>query len=583
VENFTNLILLSIQDDKFCFFCLRMWCLSCFKPSTKHDPSEDRFEEETNIVTGISLYEDVILRQRRSEADQIEWAIQDSFNPQETSRCRQREEDDQIARGLQYVEETELDKSVVDEEDQQLSKIVEESLKEKGKSKQFEDDQVENDEQQALMVQESLYMVELSAQLEEDKNISTIPPLNEDAQLQKVIWESAKGKGQIEHFKDPVEEDGNLPRVDLNVNHPHSICDGCKSAIEYGRSVHALGVNWHPECFCCRYCDKPIAMHEFSNTKGRCHITCYERSHPNCHVCKKKFPGRKYKEHPFWKEKYCPFHEVDGTPKCCSCERLEPWGTKYVMLADNRWLCVKCMECAVMDTYECQPLHFEIREFFGSLNMKVEKEFPLLLVEKEALKKAEAQEKIDNQHGVVTRGICLSEGQIVNSVFKKPTMGPNGELVSLGTEPQKVVGGCEVTAILILYGLPRLLTGYILAHEMMHAWLRLNGYRNLKLELEEGICQVLGHMWLESQTYSSSAAASSASSSSRTPAANASKKGAQSDYEKKLVEFCKDQIETDDSPVYGVGFRKVNQMVSDSSLHKILKSIQHWTKPDSNL
>jgi hypothetical protein len=239
-----------------------MWCLSCFKPSTKHDPSEDRFEEETNIVTGISLYEDVILRQRRSEADQIEWAIQDSFNPQETSRCRQREEDDQIARGLQYVEETELDKSVVDEEDQQLSKIVEESLKEKGKSKQFEDDQVENDEQQALMVQESLYMVELSAQLEEDKNISTIPPLNEDAQLQKVIWESAKGKGQIEHFKDPVEEDGNLPRVDLNVNHPHSICDGCKSAIEYGRSVHALGVNWHPECFCCRYCDKPIAMHE---------------------------------------------------------------------------------------------------------------------------------------------------------------------------------------------------------------------------------------------------------------------------------------------------------------------------------
>jgi len=64
------------------------------------------------------------------------------------------------------------------------------------------------------------------------------------------------------------------------------------------------------------------------------------------------------------------------------------------MLADNRWLCVNCMECAVMDTYECQPLHFEIREFFESLNMKVEEEFPLLLVEKEALNKAEAQEKI---------------------------------------------------------------------------------------------------------------------------------------------------------------------------------------------
>lgn len=30
-----------------------------------------------------------------------------------------------------------------------------------------------------------------------------------------------------------------------------------------------------------------------------------------------------------------------------------------------------------------------------------------------------------------------------------------------------------MTAVLVLYGLPRLLTGSILAHEMMHAWLRL--------------------------------------------------------------------------------------------------------------
>jgi hypothetical protein len=291
-----------------------------------------------------------------------------------------------------------------------------------------------------------------------------------------------------------------------------------------------------------------------------------------------------YNNHPFWEERYCPVHEADGTPKCCSCERLEPRESNYVMLADGRWLCLECMNSAVMDSDECQPLHFDMRDFFEGLNMKIEKEFPFLLVEKQALNKAEKEEKIqDYQYEVVTRGICLSEEQIVDSVSQRPVRGPNNKLVGMATESQKVTRECEVTAILILYGLPRLLTGYILAHEMMHAWLRLNGYRNLKLELEEGICQVLGHMWLESQTYSSSAAASSASSSSRTPAANASKKGAQSDYEKKLVEFCKDQIETDDSPVYGVGFRKVNQMVSDSSLHKILKSIQHWTKPDSNL
>lgn len=43
------------------------------------------------------------------------------------------------------------------------------------------------------------------------------------------------------------------------------------------------------------------------------------------------------------------------------------------------------------------------------------------------------------------------------------------------TEPFNTVRHCEVTAILILYGLPRLLTGAILAHETMHAWLRING------------------------------------------------------------------------------------------------------------
>ena len=47
-----------------------------------------------------------------------------------------------------------------------------------------------------------------------------------------------------------------------------------------------------------------------------------------------------------------------------------------------------------MDTYEVQPLHFEIREFFEGLNMKIEREFPFLLVEKQALNKAEEEEKI---------------------------------------------------------------------------------------------------------------------------------------------------------------------------------------------
>ncbi|KAL9284775.1 Protein DA1-related 6 [Arabidopsis thaliana] len=458
--------------------------------------------------------------------------------------------------------------------DEQFAKAVKKSLKNKGKGKQFEDEQVKKDEQLALIVQESLNMVESPPRLEENNNIFTRAPVDEDEQLAKAVEESLKGKCQIKQSKDEVEGDGML----LELNPPPSRCGGCNFAVEHGGSVNILGVLWHPGCFCCRACHKPIAIHDIenhvSNSRGKFHKSCYERY---CYVCKEK-KMKTYNNHPFWEERYCPVHEADGTPKCCSCERLEPRESNYVMLADGRWLCLECMNSAVMDSDECQPLHFDMRDFFEGLNMKIEKEFPFLLVEKQALNKAEKEEKIDYQYEVVTRGICLSEEQIVDSVSQGPVRGPNNKLVGMATESQKVTRECEVTAILILYGLPRLLTGYILAHEMMHAYLRLNGHRNLNNILEEGICQVLGHLWLESQTYATADAtadaSSSASSSSRTPpAASASKKGEWSDFDKKLVEFCKNQIETDESPVYGLGFRTVNEMVTNSSLQETLKEI----------
>ncbi|KAF3592060.1 hypothetical protein DY000_02024184 [Brassica cretica] len=424
-------------------------------------------------------------------------------------------------------------RAALDREEQ----LAKERSKEKGKGKQIEDEQVKKDEQLAVIVQESLNMVESP---EEKSNISSSrAPMDEDEQ--RIIWESLKGKGLITQSEDEVEDVGKL----VEANPPPPRCGGCYYEIEHERSVDVLGVLWHPKCLICGACHNPIAIHEVethvSNLRGKFHKNCYRRY---CYVCQEKVKIRMFNEHPFWKERYCPDHDSDGTHKCFSCERLEPRGTNFVELDDGRRLCLECMDSAVMDTYEVQPLHFEIREFFEGLNMKIEREFPFLLVEKQALNKAEEEEKIT-------------------------------------TESQKVVSGCPVTAILILYGLPRLLTGYILAHEMMHAYLRLNGCRNLNTVMEEGICQVLGHMWLETQTYatidaaaSSSAAAESSSSSSRTPSeANAGKKGEWSEFEKKLVEFCKNQIETDESAAYGDGFRKVDHMVTNSSLKDTLKEI----------
>ena len=49
------------------------------------------------------------------------------------------------------------------------------------------------------------------------------------------------------------------------------------------------------------------------------------------------------------------------------------------------------------------------------------------------------------------------------------------------------------------YGLPQLLTGSIIAHEVMHAWLRYQHVQQLSLDVEEGLCQLMACLWLESQ------------------------------------------------------------------------------------
>lgn len=41
-----------------------------------------------------------------------------------------------------------------------------------------------------------------------------------------------------------------------------------------------------------------------------------------------------------------------------------------------------------MDTSQCQPLYYDIQEFYEGLNMKVEQKVPLLLVERQALNEA---------------------------------------------------------------------------------------------------------------------------------------------------------------------------------------------------
>ncbi|OAY38532.1 protein DA1-related 2 isoform X2 [Manihot esculenta] len=356
------------------------------------------------------------------------------------------------------------------------------------------------------------------------------------------------------------------------------LCGGCHGNIGYGNYLGCMGKFFHPDCFRCTYCGYPITENEFSlSGRDPYHKVCFkELTHPKCDVCFQYIPTNEaglieYRCHPFWSQKYCPSHEHDNTPRCCSCERLESWDTKYYSLEDGRNLCLECMESAIMDTGDCQPLYHAIRDYYEGMNMKLDQQIPMLLVERLALNEAIVGEKYGYHHMPETRGLCLSEEQTVTSIQRRPRLGGN-RLVGIRTQPQKLTRkSCEVTAILVLYGLPRLLTGAILAHELMHGWLRLKGYRNLNPEVEEGICQVLSYMWLESEVLPSKGMPSTSAASS---SSSSSKKGGRSNVENKLGEFFKHQIANDASPAYGGGFRAANAAVNKYGLRRTLDHIR---------
>ncbi|XXG81310.1 hypothetical protein AAC387_Pa09g1977 [Persea americana] len=421
-----------------------------------------------------------------------------------------------------------------------------------------------------------------ASHLEDDEHLARALQENNGSHLEEEDEQLARALQESLNTNSPPRENGHLYEpITFPFSTGFRVCAGCNTEIGHGRFLSCMGGVWHPECFRCHACNLPISDYEFSMSGNYpYHKSCYkENYHPKCDVCNQFIPTNEsglieYRQHPFWLQKYCPSHEVDRTPRCCSCERMEPRDARYVTLDDGRKLCLECLDSAIMDTSECQPLYLDIQEFYEGLNMKVEQQIPLLLVERQALNEALEGEKNGHHHMPETRGLCLSEEQTVSSILRKPRIGAGNRIVEMFTEPYKLTRQCEVTAILILFGLPRLLTGSILAHEMMHAWLRLKGYRSLSQEVEEGICQVLAHMWLDSEIVSGSGSNVASTSASSSSSSSTSKKGMRSQFERKLGDFFKHQIESDTSSAYGDGFRAGNKAVLQYGLRPTLDHIK---------
>ncbi|XP_022949691.1 protein DA1-related 1-like isoform X1 [Cucurbita moschata] len=351
---------------------------------------------------------------------------------------------------------------------------------------------------------------------------------------------------------------------------------------ERSRGEHILGVNGigrHVKCYTRRQVinNGELYMPEYPPYYTNCPT---KKEHVKCDLCNNFIPdidGTVYCcMNSFWGQKYCPSHENDGTSSCCSCKRLQASaGMEFILLEDGRRLCPECSSFMIMDINDCQPLILEIQQFFATLNMKLDQKIPLALVASETLNKPSEDKDNTHHHLSGTQGLCALVRRPIPIVRMMESMGGFSFMDMLKSYPQLVYNR-EVDAILVLYGLPRLLTGSVLAHEMMHAWLHLEGYPNLSKPIEEGICEVVAHMWLKSKINvgSETAMAAAASLSSSLQPGRSKKHEQPSEIEKKLGECFIHQIETNNSKAYRIGFKKGIRAVSRYGLKKTLDCLK---------
>lgn len=347
-------------------------------------------------------------------------------------------------------------------------------------------------------------------------------------------------------------------------------CAGCGQSIRVWQGgVSVAGKRVHEWCFVCKGCSKPLPTGDpfvVGDNGGLYHSPCHRQAfHPRCSCCGEFLPQDtdgtiRFKHQAFWHIKYCAHHDSDGTPRCHACSRLQPQGSSEWVGVDGRHSCLDCLATMVRDTREVQPLYDDILQLYRSFGMPLPTRPPLILVESAALNEASSRERCPD-HGRAladegpqfhTRGLCLSEEwRTIRTVVGQRQAG-NSWLQALPKMQQVESSRWDVTAILVLCALPRLLTGSILAHEVMHAWLRLSGFPRLPAQVEEGLAQLMALQWLERQC------------------------PLQGSFEERLQSHLGEQIRSDTTDVYGDGFRAALNSFQqlDGNLAEVLRHVK---------
>ena len=249
---------------------------------------------------------------------------------------------------------------------------------------------------------------------------------------------------------------------------------------------------------------------------------------------------------------------------CCS-SRLEslPCSGRdaFIALPDGRRECFECCLTAVVDSAEASELYVEVVDFMerqlGLVIPPEMRDVPVLAVDLGSLNEQREKTPSGHGHGVV-RGLTLYSYATVSHIT--PGQWSLGGYLPDSRAIFRTECLREVTAVLVLVGMPRDVTASVLAHEAMHVYLKLSKSFPLHLssQCEEGLCQLVAMRLLS--TYLEKRRTSSDS---------------QDDFRRSLLRYSLHCIESDTSVDYGEGFRKAHRCLNALGLHVLLEHVAH--------
>jgi hypothetical protein len=277
---------------------------------------------------------------------------------------------------------------------------------------------------------------------------------------------------------------------------PPTICSRCSKRLG-PQVVRAVGKQFHPACFVCDSCKKPLEKSfvprgerlyhgechdklftpkcsecglpiQGSYTKderGRYHTDCYRTLHNLvCSLCQGAIEGSYLYDG--WGQKAHPEHDQHPTGQCHVCARLmSPAATTgSKVLSDGRLLCSFCHSAEIHDFRQIQAAKLDVIAQMQAVGFDYIPDY--------------IQVKLDEDQQLINQRLRASA---------------TGNIHGYTRTAQRNIPGYGLIlehGIHVLSGLPKVAFKGVLAHELLHVWINERPLKHLSHEQVEGFCNL---------------------------------------------------------------------------------------------